>query len=259
MRKSMSQAVGVVALVVGLSTGCSDNDGPLRLPTSPTPVTTTRPTTTTTSTWPVKPVDQRFDDAFWRELVYNESSRGTLQYSRSRVMVDPGRLNVYVDVSQWPAELPQAEWLPWIERQWPGWIRTMTGQTWTGRLESGPARSVAGGGAAGWIVIRWEGQLATGGLACGGAPVGEWPDRGYIALQRARSGCGSWSRYMTTTLPHELGHALGFSHVTEPWAVMNGRTGNAPPFSAREQYHMQLAYEVGRGRAYCGWPYSAGC
>ena len=239
-----------VLVLCGLA-GCGE-DGPLRSPTAPSAVTVAPPPTTTTSTWPTRPVDPRFDDAFWRQLVY-----GVDDYTRSRVMVDPGRLNVYVDVSEWPAALPQAEWLPWIERQWGGWIRSMTGQTWTGRLESGPARSLAGGGSPGWIVIEWDGQLAGGG-ACGTAPVGNWTDRGYITLRRRSWGC-SWTSYMTSTLPHELGHVLGFSHVSDPLAVMHATNPNGPPFTPREQYHMQLAYEVGRDRPYCGWPYSPAC
>ena len=241
---------GLFVLAIALA-GCGD-DGPLRLPTSPTPVTITRPTTTTT--WPTRPVDPRFDDAFWRELVY----RGT-DYSRSRVMVDPGRLNVYADVSSWPDALPQGEWLPWIERQWSGWIRAMTGQPWTGRLESGPARDTPStrNPPPGSITIHWEGQLA-GASACGTAPIGNWPDRGYITL-RFHPHCRPWSRYMTSALPHELGHVLGFSHVSDPRAVMHVSSSSSSSFTAREQYHMQLAYEVGRDRPYCGWPYSAAC
>ena len=223
------------------------------MPTSPTPVPTTiRPTSTTTTSWPTRPVDPRFDDALWRELVY-----GGTDYTRSRVMVDPGRLNVYVDVLEWPAELQQAEWLPWIERQWSGWIRAMTGQPWTGRLESGPERNLMGGGSPGWIVIRWKGQLA-GGRACGTAPIGDWQDRGYVTL-RFHAGCRPWSTYMTNTLPHELGHVLGFSHVSDPLAVMHASSSSPSSFTPREQYHMQRAYEVGRDRPYCGWPYSPEC
>ena len=201
--------------------------------------------------WPVRPVDPRFDDAFWSELVY-----GGTDYSRSRVLVDPGRLNVYVDVSSWPDALPQGEWLPWIERQWSGWIRTMTGEPWTGRLESGPERNLMGGGSPGWIVIQWKGQLAAV-SACGTAPIGNWPDRGYLTL-RFHPHCRPWSRYMTNALPHELGHVLGFSHVSDPRAVMHLQSSGSM-FTAREQFHMQLAYEVGRDRPYCGWPYSPSC
>ena len=73
-----------------------------------------------------------------------------------------------------------------------------------------------------------------------------------MTLRRAAVGCGPWSNYLTTTLPHELGHVLGFSHVSDPLAVMHA-AATCPPFTAREQYHMLLAYEVGRGRSYCGW------
>ncbi len=232
----------VAAIVVCVLTGCDDAGRSFpRLPTSPTSVTT--------STWPVKPVDRRFDDAFWLQLVYNDQP--SFRYPASRVLVDPGRLNVYVDVSRWPAALPQAEWLPWIKRQWSGWIRSMTGETWTGSFESGTDYDYFNP-PAGVIGILWAEDRSA---VCGASPVGDWPDRGYIRLFLNRSNCS----YMRSTLQHELGHVLGFSHVREPWTVMNGDYPYDTALSPREQYHMRLAYEVGRGRPYCGWPYSAAC
>ena len=41
---------------------------------------------------------------------------------------------------------------------------------------------------------------------------------------------------------------------------MMSETGNDIEwFTERERYHAQLAYEVGRGAAYCGWPFDPGC
>ena len=54
---------------------------------------------------------------------------------------------------------------------------------------------------------------------------------------------------------------MGFHHVLDPTAVMDlNPIGNYPTtFNAREQFHAQLAYKVGRGARYCGWPFSAAC
>ena len=59
---------------------------------------------------------------------------------------------------------------------------------------------------------------------------------------------------------HEFGHAMGFWHVENATAVMSTSvaTGRST-YTATEQYHAQLAYEVGRGQGYCGWPYQESC
>ena len=61
-------------------------------------------------------------------------------------------------------------------------------------------------------------------------------------------------------VPHELGHAFGFRHVADRDAIMFARDmAGQVLFTDAEQFHMDLAYEAGRGRPYCGWPYSATC
>ena len=53
---------------------------------------------------------------------------------------------------------------------------------------------------------------------------------------------------------------MGFFHVADPTTIMTSEvyTGR-DTFNASEQYHARLAYEVGRGNAYCGWPFQASC
>ena len=61
---------------------------------------------------------------------------------------------------------------------------------------------------------------------------------------------------------HEIGHAMGLWHVSNgPSYLMHG-TGITPgivDFTPEEQYHAQLAYQIGWGKPYCGWPYAAAC
>ena len=53
---------------------------------------------------------------------------------------------------------------------------------------------------------------------------------------------------------------MGFYHVGDRDAVMaSGVFDGRVTFSFKERYHAQLAYEVGRGTEYCGWPYSTAC
>ena len=64
--------------------------------------------------------------------------------------------------------------------------------------------------------------------------------------------------YLKHVFVHEFGHAMGFKHVLAPNAIMG--SGNlSDTFTAREQFHAQLAYKIGRGARYCGWPFSAEC
>ena len=49
----------------------------------------------------------------------------------------------------------------------------------------------------------------------------------------------------------------GFWHVTDFKAAMwNGGGYKRLSFNAQEEYHARLAYEVGRGQRYAGWPFS---
>ena len=57
---------------------------------------------------------------------------------------------------------------------------------------------------------------------------------------------------------HELGPVLGFWHVSDPAAALDVGTSHER-YSAKERYHARLAYEVGNGARYCGWPFGAEC
>ena len=57
-----------------------------------------------------------------------------------------------------------------------------------------------------------------------------------------------------------LGMRWGSLHVADPTAIMASEVSTGrDTFNASEQYHARLAYEVGRGNAYCGWPFQASC
>ncbi len=113
---------------------------------------------------------------------------------------------------------------------------------------------------AGWITVRFvtyeeEPEIAEG--ACGRASVGANPGSIWI-IRRARGNkrCVDHA-FFPELFAHEFGHALGFYHVGDRTAVMTatGLAGRAK-FTDHEQYHAQLAYEVGRGKSYRGWPFA---
>ena len=50
---------------------------------------------------------------------------------------------------------------------------------------------------------------------------------------------------------------MGFTHVEDRTAIRCASSGEST-FNPREQYHAQLAFEVGR-HEYCGWPFQRSC
>lgn len=91
----------------------------------------------------------------------------------------------------------------------------------------------------GWIVV----DIRNSAEACGTAEIGE--PAGHIWLNVAsRCAFGGFAVY-PGVLAHELGHALGFTHVTNPTALMfDGFTGS---MSAAERHHGAIAYARSRG------------
>ena len=233
----MSKRLTVAVLFACLA-GCDDP------PTSPSPTPT--PTTMTPTTTPreVRPVDPRFDDQFWRDFVYVQYDRERNGYSGpypgGSWVLDHVR-DFYIDTTDMPSGLPQ-----FIEAGIPRLWRDLTGSAFTGRVESGRGARPHPG----WTSV----QVAPRDYSyCGSfADLLERGRNDHNAIN-LRPDCN-----MRRTFVHEFGHALGFGHVREPWSVM-ARSAGGDSFTAREMYHAQLAYEVGHGATYCGWPYSEEC
>ena len=143
----------------------------------------------------------------------------------------------------------------------PQLARQLTGQPYRCRIESGIADRTQKG----WLTVRFltDGNPESGsssGLGSaflGGDPGSIWI---WLVLAERYGGAG-----FPVTFAHEFGHAMGFWHVAEtagmPKPLMTPESHRRDPatFNAAEQYHAQLAYKVGRGQKYCGWPFQEGC
>ena len=147
-----------------------------------------------------------------------------------------------------------------MRRAIPRLAEQLTGQPYRGRIEEG----IGDRSRKGWITVRFvtyeeDPEIAKG--ACGRAYIGAETGSIWIIRRHANGVkyCVS-SKAFPGLFAHEFRHAMGLWHVDEPGAVMQpGLRNEITTFSAREQYHARLAYEVGRLEHYCGWPFKATC
>ena len=145
-----------------------------------------------------------------------------------------------------------------IQRTVPRLVRQLTGRPYRGRVESGLGDRTRRG----WITVRFvtqeeEPEITQG--ACGRARIGGDPGAIWIVRRaRGRKACVSEAGF-ASLFAHEIGHAMGFFHVENRSAVMHPSFGGPSTFTATEQYHARLAYKVGRGHVYCGWPFQRSC
>jgi hypothetical protein len=97
----------------------------------------------------------------------------------------------------------------------------------------------------GWIVVNITRDYASD--FCGQALVGSNPGR--ITLVDDRCNCGS-VKIPGDVVVHEVGHALGFTHVSDRNAVMYPQAGGGCPngtLTAAERFHAALAYQRAPG------------
>jgi hypothetical protein len=98
---------------------------------------------------------------------------------------------------------------------------------------------------AGWINIIFQRDPKSD--ACGRSFVGVNP--GQITLWDDRCNCGSL-KIPGEVVMHEVGHAMGFWHVSDPLAVMYPQASTGCPpglLTNRESYHSALAYSRAPG------------
>ena len=207
-----------------------------------------------------RPPDPRFNDAFWRELVFDDFERpGNLDGRLTEVLRNTSP-NFYLGVDFiFSLELfgqhgTADSYIDYMRKAIPPLVQQLTGSPFTGRIEHGRRRAPRPG----WITVEISGGVTGGPFgACGLATVGE--DTGHIQIDESGI-CLSMDNF-PYVFAHELGHAYGFYHVGDPNSVMyvndlGSGVGRSPhEFTARDIYHARLAYQVGRGQPYIGWPF----
>ena len=150
-----------------------------------------------------------------------------------------------------------------IRREIAGAVEQLTGEAFRGEITSG-SHDVRRDG---WITIRasseeddpdfWEADDAEH-FVCGTARVGAlrgsiWLNSDRITTVPLRNKC-----LLAPLVIHEIGHSMGFFHVSGSRDVMATLLDDSlDSFTSREQYHAQLAYELGRYTPYTDGPLSA--
>lgn len=121
-----------------------------------------------------------------------------------------------------------------------------TGGQYSADLESGPDVRASTPGWINILITTDPGERVT----CGQSYVGRDPGEINLIINPVCS-CGS-IKIPGHVVVHEVGHALGFFHVSDQKSVMYPRApGNCPvgELSADERYHAAIAYQRARGNA----------
>ena len=200
-------------------------------------------------------MDSGFNDAFWRQLVFNQFERpNTIDDPSTTIRVPARNLNVYIRMGDPTGRrVVSYDQRDHMRRAIPRLAEQLTGEPYRGSIEEG----IGDRKRPGWITVRfvtYEEEPAISAGACGRASIGMNPGSIWI-IRRARGNklCVD-DAFFPRLFAHEFGHALGFHHVADGRAVMNP-SWPRDTFTDREQYHAQLAYEAGRGMPYQGWPF----
>ncbi|MYH21239.1 MAG: hypothetical protein F4130_03060 [Acidobacteria bacterium] len=207
-------------------------------------------------------VEDPFDQALWRELVFDafdcpngftdESCRnfwGERNVEDRITAVLPFQPNFHVVSSfrEWRFTSSDTRTIGDAIRDS---VEQITGETFTGQITSG--RGIRD--EYGWVdVVPVGSEILGGRTTCGGANVGQTEGLMVVNVE------GSDSCDLFAVTMHEVGHVLGFFHVLNLGDfIMSPILTEIPAvFSETEQFHAQLAWELGRGVPYTPDPRKA--
>ena len=211
-----------------------------------------------TSGWTLPPrftpsplfLDPRFDRDFWQQLAFNTHDCPTDLVCAGGPL-DKRRLRVLRHIPSFYIETHDDSGTPTfsgseiaaMRRIIPPAVEALTGMPYTGEIREG-ARPTRGSIREGWVRVGQDPHLDR---ACGVGSVGE--PAGVIKMPAPGAREGWEDCRFEPNFAHEIGHVMGFWHVSEPTDLMH-KYGGGDWFSPREVFHARLAYEIGRGHPY---------
>ena len=208
--------------------------------------------------------DPRFDRSFWRELVFDAydcpetaggrhhtnapagcsyvAATGLVPHveERSIYVLDTTSPDFYIRTHDDAGDptFSRSE-ITEMRRLIPRTMQALTGDPYVGQIVEGKEDRDQEE----WItVVEVPADAERFKNVCGRARLGFLPGRIWLV-----EGCQTFG----ATFVHEIGHAMGFSHVSNQCdAMFSGGSCNATWFSSREIWHARLAYELGRFHPY---------
>lgn len=198
-------------------------------------------------------LDPRFDRDFWQQLAFNTHEcptdlggivlcgGGPLDKRRLRVLRYIPSFYIETHDDSGTPTFSGSE-IAAMRRIIPPAVEALTGMPYTGEIREG-ARPTPGSIREGWVRFRQVPHLND---YCAAASLGN--PAGLIEM--IPSGAVEGCRF-EPSVAHEIGHAMGFWHVSERTDLMHLYGGATVDwFSPREVFHARLAYEIGRGQPY---------